>query len=333
MKDREYWDQASPEESFAEVHRLIEEAKTKGARELLIDHPNLQKLPDELFAFEDLEQLGVWHSAVETLDGVARLRLKSFALRGTLVEDLSPLSTLVSLEEVSLTSVDLTSIAPLARLSSLRRLFISDDELLSDIAPIGELLDLEFLSFRYCPNVTSIDALFGLTKLKLLDLDATGVSDISAVSNMRTLNSLLLAATGVSDLTPITGLRNLETLDLANTSVSSLDPLKDHAALTTLNLKGTKVEDLSALVGFTAMIDRWEQRQEWINWDPLDDDPDNDKGLSFSETPLAEFEPFKTLAAAPSAVRTIETLNALRRKAGLEEHYPKDYQPRRVVLP
>lgn len=333
MTDREYREKASPEESFAEAQRLIKEAKANGARELLLDLPNLQKIPDELFAFEDLEHLGVWRSEVETLDGLGRLRLKSFDLWGTLVEDLSPLSTMVSLEEISLTSVDLTSIAPLARLSSLRRLYIRDDEVLSDIAPIGELLDLEFLSFGYCPNVKSIDALFGLTKLKVMDLDATGVSDISAVSNMRKLSSLLLDATGVSDLTPIAGLRTLERLDLENTAVSSLDPLKDHAALTTLNLKGTKVEDLSPLVRCTTMIDRWEHRKEWINWYPLDDDPDIDHGLSFSGTPLAEIEPFKTLAAAPCGVRTIETLNALRRRAGLEEHYPKDYQPRRVVLP
>jgi hypothetical protein len=94
-------------------------------------------------------------------------------------------------------------------------------------------------------------------------------------------------------------------------------------ALQRLWLDGTRVADLAPLATLTHMIDAvhkaWSSGSDGnaiLRWQR------DSLGLRFSNTPIAEHEPFKRFAALEDPHRTIQTINYLRRQQGLPEHVP-----------
>ena len=59
-----------------------------------------------------------------------------------------------------------------------------------------------------------------MTKLSMLSLDHTGISDISALSSLTKLSFLGLSGNNISDLTPLYGLTSLTELYISNNNVT-----------------------------------------------------------------------------------------------------------------
>lgn len=98
--------------------------------------------------------------------------------------------SLTRLQELNIRNMNITSVAPLARLSSLKKLDISYNESIRNVA---QLTQLEELTAGHMIKTGFISTIAGLTKLTRLDL-------------MSTL---------IVSLTPLTGLTGLRSLDLS----------------------------------------------------------------------------------------------------------------------
>lgn len=145
------------------------------------------------------------------------------ALGRTVLDDAEFVTALHSLTVLDLGANTLEDLRPLAGLSNLKTLILSDNKTLSDIGPIA-----------------------GLPKLRNLQLRNTQVSDLSPLTQMDELELLWLRRTPVSDLSALAGLSNLWALELAHTQVTDLTPLSQ-LSLQHLNVKGTEVTDFSAV--------------------------------------------------------------------------------------
>jgi internalin A len=86
-----------------------------------------------------------------------------------------------------------------------------------------------------------------LDRLKDLSLIDTAFEDLSVLSGLSKLNVLALARTAVSDLDGLRQLRRLEELSLSSTRARDGQPLRHLSSLRSLDLSATEVTDLSWL--------------------------------------------------------------------------------------
>jgi small GTP-binding protein len=96
-------------------------------------------------------------------------------------------------------------------------------------------------------HIADYELLGYLTKLKVLDISYTGISDISPLKALNQLNALVLTGNGISDISPLKAVNLLNALDLSYTRISDISPLKALRQLNTLNLSENKISDISPL--------------------------------------------------------------------------------------
>ncbi|MEM8555424.1 MAG: leucine-rich repeat domain-containing protein [Pseudomonadota bacterium] len=166
-----------------------------------------------------------------------------------------------------------------------------DGTSVSDLSPIQTLSALTGLDLSNNPYLSDLSSLFGLSGLKTLNLNNTGVSDLSPLSGLSGLQGLYLTNTSVNDLSPLSGLSGLQTLYLDNTGVSDLRPLGDlerfvEGAKTSLfgglTFQDTPLTQLDPrfkeLPAIEANVDRNRQTADYVatlgpDWPPLPEDP------------------------------------------------------------
>jgi Leucine-rich repeat (LRR) protein len=187
-----------------DVRALIEEAKNRGATELVLGSlgGELRELPPEIAGLTTLQHLN---------------------LAGAQVSDLAAIAGLTTLRNLSLDRTRVSDITPLACLSALQSLSLADTRV-SDVAPLAHLTALQSLRLSGTP-VRELAPIAGLTALRELTLDGTQVRDIDPIARFTVLQNLWLSGTPVSKLAPIAKLTALRTLWLSSTEVSDLDPL------------------------------------------------------------------------------------------------------------
>ena len=91
------------------------------------------------------------------------------------------------------------------------------------------------------------------SKLEVLDLSASGLSDLSPLAGLPHVEALDLGGNRVHDLWPLTGMPGLEVLDLRGNAVDDLSALASLRHLRVLDLSGNAVSDISPLSGLTAL--------------------------------------------------------------------------------
>lgn len=168
-----------------------------------------------------------------------------------LINDLSPLANLTSLQSLSLSGTGVRDISPLAALTELRSLSLTGTQV-SDIRPLASLTRLESLSLSGTA-VFDVDALSSLTSLKTLHLDGTDVREIIPLASLKSLDWLDLNGTGVRDIDPISSLSGLKWLDLSGTGVRDVSSLSALTVLERLYLNSTDVTDIKALASLTSL--------------------------------------------------------------------------------
>lgn len=117
-------------------------------------------------------------------------------LGGYQVTNVTPLSKLTNLKNLSLNSTGIKNITPLRTLTKLTNLTITN------------------------ASVNDITVLASIKQLKYLNLSGTLISDLSPISQLNNLTGLSLMNTQITDLTPLNNLSNLRTLTLAQTKWS-----------------------------------------------------------------------------------------------------------------
>jgi len=172
------------------------------------------------------------------------------------LSDLSPLAGLTNLSSLDLSNCkDLSDLSPLAGLTNLSNLILKRCTALSDLSPLAGLRNLSTLNLSSCKSLIDLSPLAGLRNLSTLNLSyCKSLIDLSPLAGLTNLSSLyLISCTALSDLSPLAGLTNLSSLYLIScTALSDLSPLAGLTNLRTLNLSDcTSLSDLSPLAGLT----------------------------------------------------------------------------------
>jgi len=238
-----------------------------------------------------LELMGLGLTDEDILDLKYMINLRYLNLDNNDLTDLSPVSGLTDLEQLSVyKNPDLTDLSPLAGLTELRNVNFNGSPV-ADYSFMAGMTKLEYVQLDNVQEDMDLSFLSGLTNVKRIDINGNNnfISDLSFLSGMTGLQSLVLQvspsleeldlsfaanmtelthlqiynygqdAVFVTDLTPLAGLTKLQELSIP-AEVKSLAPLAGLTELQSLNLYTRNgngsyypLTDISALSGMTKL--------------------------------------------------------------------------------
>lgn len=118
---------------------------------------------------------------------------------------------------------------------------------LKDLKLFAGLTRLKRLDIRYALELTDIGPLANLKNLEYLSIWSTSVSDLSPLVGLDKLREINARMTKITDLTPLTKMKSFERIDLLRTPVKDIRTLAEIPAVTDILLCTTEVEDISPL--------------------------------------------------------------------------------------
>lgn len=157
--------------------------------------------------------------------------LTNLSISGAGIRDLTGLELAMNLEELRLRASRISDLRPLSGLMRLRRLDVSSPR--NDRA--GQIADLSPLS--------------GLEALRWLDADNNAIADLTPLSGLTGLESLSLSGNPIADLSPLSGLTGLRDLSVERSAVRDLSPLSGLTRLIGLRLAENRIAELASLRG------------------------------------------------------------------------------------
>ncbi len=179
-------------------------------------------------------------------------------LSGTGIVDLSPIAELTFLRSLDLTNCrQVTDLAALAGLTSLRSLKLNGCDQVTGLSPLAGLSALESLSLMECRGIADVAPLAGLSALQMLTFyDCPQLTDIVPLSRLTSLRALTLAMcrrlTDVSALARLSSLRSLNLMECFN--LKDISPLAGLTSLQSLNLYYcSSLTDISPLAGLSSL--------------------------------------------------------------------------------
>ncbi|ELR69065.1 Leucine-rich repeat protein [Fulvivirga imtechensis AK7] len=193
----------------------------------------------------------------------------------------------------------ITNIEPLAQLTHLKRLDISNTNI-EDLTPIRNLTKLEELIISNT-QVKNLEPLKYAHAIQYLELQNTQIEDITTVKRLVKLRTLNLSGTNVSDLSPLSSLPELEIVNISHTPIFNLDDITTVNTLKEVNITNTNVNTLASLGQLTKL--------ETIRAD---------------STPVSSLEPLsqlKNLKVLSINYTTVSSLAALNDQPQLERVY------------
>ena len=165
--------------------------------------------------------------------------LQSLDLNSSDISDLAPLSVLKSLRYLNLTGCsNIVDLSPLSELTNLTILNLTYCKRIRDISPLSELGNLAWLDLLGCKGVNDLSPLHALPNLQRLTVEAKDEADIAALSEIESLTHLDLTCGGnISKLSPLSRLRSLKSLCLIDfDQIANLAFLSELKGLTSLHL-------------------------------------------------------------------------------------------------
>ena len=181
--------------------------------------------------------------------------LTELSLYGNLINDISALSGLTNLDLLRLDYNQVSDISVLSNLTNLTKLSMWGNQI-SDISVLSGLTNLEILGLGF-NQISDISALSGLTNLVELHLIKNQIGDISVLSNLKNLTTLDLSGNQISDINVLSGLTNLNKLSLSYSQLSDISILSNLKNLTMLELSGNQISDINVLSGLTNLEILW----------------------------------------------------------------------------
>lgn len=181
--------------------------------------------------------------------------LKSLTITGSSAADLTSLSGLSELKELSVTGCELDqdSLKIIGTLRSLEKLTLSSCSL-STVAPLENLTNLTYLDLSG-NTLRNIGIFAGFTKLQTLHMGSNALTDLDALSGLTELKVLDVSHNSLQSLKPLYGLPALHTLDAGSNALESVDGISALSSLQVLSLDQNILSDISTLSGCTALTE------------------------------------------------------------------------------
>jgi len=218
-------------------------------------------------------------------------------------------------EALEILAVDEINISDFVKATIARKLNKKPEDIISDDYTRVTELDLSN------SNISDLEPIKGLIKLRELFLHYTSVSNLEPLKNLTNLIRFGVNNTLVSDLKPLTNLTDLQALDLDSTQVSDLTPLKDLNSLQRLYLRNTKVSDINPLAGIINLQVLFLHHTSISNLEPLKNLTKLIR-LGINNTPVYDLKPLSNLTniqaldlsnTEVSDLESLKNLNSLQR--------------------
>lgn len=189
--------------------------------------------------------------ALELIEKEKREKTGSLYLRNCELVNPEELSELSWLNDLDLSSKNISDISFLEKLISLKTLFLYNNQI-SDIRHLEKLNELNTL-YLFANIINDISFIEKLTNLKFLDLSHNRISDISFLGTLTTLQTLNIDNNPIIDHTILGKLTSLQTLGLSLNKISDYSFLEKLNSLTSLNLSYNNIRDFSFLERLTSL--------------------------------------------------------------------------------
>lgn len=219
--------------------------------------------------------------------------------------DITPLSKLSKLEDVTISSASLGSLDGLQNQANLKRLTLQFNGELSDLKPLR-----------------------GLTSLEELDLTGNNVADLSPIGQLPKLHKLVLDTNPLVDLKPLRGLKGLTELSFTDLTIAydnsnpkpiELKPLSGLRGLVKLNMEASRVHDLSPIASLSRLEELYTGQNPNLRHPETVKAFPNLTRLSLPAiglkdvTPLTELTKLEYLDISMNQIESIDTLRGLSR--------------------
>ncbi len=227
----------------------------------------------------NLEYLFAYDNAIQSLAPLENLdKLRYLLIWNNLIDDLSPISNLTSLVYLRCSDNLITDLSPLANLMNLEELYVSSNI----IAAIGEmnqqiyqtesfpknslLFEIPTMTYpRSADNkqpagIFSIQALEGLTSLRVLDLSNNIIEDISALENLVNLEWLSLYNNEIRDITPLVNNPGIGEGDYLDVRMNYLDLTPDSTDMNNIQTLQSRVSHID----YEPQMDLDDQSYVWF---------------------------------------------------------------------
>lgn len=249
----------------------------------------------------NLEKIDCSASQIEDLAPLANMQeLKVLNISSTYVESLKPLSALTKLEEIYCAYSFINTLEGLENCENLRKV---------DVAKA------EFDDFSSAPF--DLQSLTSFKKLKVLALEATGITSLAPLMSLVELEELRISRNQVYDLTPLTVMLNLKKLEIFQTQVSDLEPLTYLTSLEFLNCsENSNIVDISPVEKLPNLKVIFFSRTGVSSLEPLRK-LEKIKELTFSETyvenltPLTGKSSITTIICTEAPIKSIDPVLTL----------------------
>jgi Leucine-rich repeat (LRR) protein len=162
------------------------------------------------------------NNLLEVIPDVLPPGLSNLILRGQRLTEIKPLASLTQLVKLGLSDNQVINLEPLAKLTSLTELYLSNNK------------------------ISSISCLSNLTKLKELRLRKNQITNLEPISGLCNLEKIDLSHNRIIDLLPVLNLKKLRNLNIKNNHIDYF-PLSLLAYLTSLSkliLVGNPIDNI-----------------------------------------------------------------------------------------
>ncbi|CAH1214537.1 Internalin A [Paenibacillus plantiphilus] len=188
---------------------------------------------------------------VEPLAGLAKLH--TIILWGNPVRDIKPLAKLSALKELDLSETKVDNLEPLRGHVQLEKLTLVDTPV-KGIEMLPSLPKLRSLNL-YSAEERKLDlaTIGNLTNLEELDLVRKGADNIDFLRGLTKLKRLVLRGNYIQDYSLIGQLTDLEMLYIQENNIKKLDFVKSLVNLRELSVERGQIDDLQPLSGLTKL--------------------------------------------------------------------------------
>lgn len=185
---------------------------------------------------------------------------------------------------------------------------------------LSQLTSLQTLDLSGCTISTgSLEAIAGLTGLRVLRLNNCALTDINALSQLTALTELQLANNSLSEIGVMSLMLDLETVTLTNNPITSIAGLSACTKLKSLDISGCSVTSIASLSGKTALETLLAGNNQIADLSPLE----GCTALSVLEVPYNLVSDISVLAQLPALTRFVGNNNQITAVPDFDEETSK----------
>lgn len=147
---------------------------------------------------------------------------------------------------------DCSSLDGINSFSKLESLTVGSNTL-SDISALSENKTIKTLWITYTQKITDWTAVSSMTQLEFVSLDSIAVSDIDFVKTLTNLKRFQATGNQLKDISPLFGLTELRIINVNLNSISSIKGISALKNLVSLDINNSSFDDISELYGLTSL--------------------------------------------------------------------------------